>query len=130
MPPEAPNRSSEGVQNNPRSSTTKRSRHDNADLRKSREFWNLDGSVVIQIQDTVFKLYRSHLARQSAFFRDLFDQGRASASPTEDGSSDAEVEQEDAERVPSGFDACDQYVIRITTAEDFEQLLAFLDDAM
>ncbi|KAJ7034191.1 hypothetical protein C8F04DRAFT_956750 [Mycena alexandri] len=35
--------------------------------------WALDGSIVIQIQDTKFKLHQSHLAKHSPWFSGLFD---------------------------------------------------------
>ncbi|KAJ6560101.1 hypothetical protein B0H19DRAFT_1375960 [Mycena capillaripes] len=35
--------------------------------------WALDGSIVIQVQDTKFKLHQSHLAKHSPWFSGLFD---------------------------------------------------------
>jgi len=35
-------------------------------------FWHLDGSVVLCIDETMFKLHRSRLVQQSQYFAELF----------------------------------------------------------
>jgi len=40
--------------------------------RRHKRYWLLDGSVVLHIKDTMFKLHRSRLAQQSQYFTTLF----------------------------------------------------------
>lgn len=47
-------------------STTKALRHET--------HWYLDGSIVIHMQNTLFRLHRSALARKSAYFARLFEE--------------------------------------------------------
>ncbi|EJF57029.1 hypothetical protein DICSQDRAFT_140700 [Dichomitus squalens LYAD-421 SS1] len=47
-------------------------KHRLASRRRSANFWHLDGSVVVQVHNTLFRLHRSRLTQQSAFFADLF----------------------------------------------------------
>lgn len=103
-------------------------------MQKSREFWHLDGSVVIQVGNVAFKLIRSQLARQSSLFSNLFDRRREKATPVADEEnehSDTEDGDEvNAEPVESQFDGCDQYILHNITAHDFTQLLSLIEDAL
>ncbi len=40
--------------------------------KRSANFWHLDGSVVVQVQNTLFRLHRSRLMQQSDYFSALF----------------------------------------------------------
>lgn len=71
--------------------------------------WQLDGNVLVQIGSTRFKLHRSRLARQSNWFRLVFEQG------------------EKARDLRGGVLFLDQVDISL---RDFEVLLDALDDAM
>jgi hypothetical protein len=48
-------------------------------------FWFDDGSIIIYVQETVFKVHRSHLARHSEIFADLFSVPQPPDSPTMEG---------------------------------------------
>lgn len=39
--------------------------------KRSENFWHLDGSVVVQVQNTLFRLHRSRLTQQSEYFAAL-----------------------------------------------------------
>lgn len=41
-------------------------------LKQSNEVWFDDGNIVLQAGDTLFKVYRGILSRESPFFRDMF----------------------------------------------------------
>ncbi|OSC96915.1 hypothetical protein PYCCODRAFT_1212386 [Trametes coccinea BRFM310] len=99
----------------PQSSTKKKGPHRNGTtLRKrSANFWHLDGSVVIQVQNTLFRLHRSRLAQQSEFFAGLFRNSDGRDSP-------ALVEEDTV-------DNCPVYVISGVSVLDFERLLTALD---
>ncbi|KAI9070277.1 hypothetical protein FKP32DRAFT_1586289 [Trametes sanguinea] len=100
----------------PLSSTKKKGAHrTGTTLRKrSANYWHLDGSVVVQVQDTLFRLHRSRLAQQSDFFAALFRNN--------DGSSDSPVLVEE-----DTVDNCPVYVISGVSVLDFERLLTALD---
>src|SRR5260221_6028517 len=42
------------------------------DPRTRSEYWFQDGNVVFQAEDTLFRIHRSILSRQSQFFEDMF----------------------------------------------------------
>ena len=44
------------------------------DRRKHPEFWDLDGTVILQVDDTLFRVMRSTLGKASPWFRRLFDE--------------------------------------------------------
>ncbi|KAI0086017.1 hypothetical protein BDY19DRAFT_1075426 [Irpex rosettiformis] len=86
--------------------------------RKSRtrhpRYWFLDGSVVVQLEDIMFRLHRSRLASQSTYFQELF-------------SSDLGALGEDP------FDFVEQYPVypvKGVSVTDFEELLVALDNAI
>lgn len=41
-------------------------------LVRSSEVWFKDGNIILQAEDTLFKVYRGILSRESPFFRDMF----------------------------------------------------------
>ncbi|KAL1679847.1 hypothetical protein EV122DRAFT_209173 [Schizophyllum commune] len=43
-------------------------------FKKHEDFWALDGSVILQVEDCQFKLHRSSLAKQSAWMSVLFEE--------------------------------------------------------
>jgi hypothetical protein len=79
--------------------------------------WALDGSIVIQIQDTKFKLHQSHLAKHSPWFSGIFD-GQKVAGGTY-------VERAEDDSTP-------MYILSLPTliAKDFTRLLDGFDNAM
>lgn len=44
------------------------------DRRKHPEFWDLDGTVVLQVDDVIFRVMRSTLSKASPWFRRLFSE--------------------------------------------------------
>jgi hypothetical protein len=76
-------------------------------------FWNLDGNIIVEIEQTRFKLHRSWLVKHSTFFRNVFDD-------TYNGDR-ARLEH------VNGNTVC--YISGVA-AEDFAELLAALDRAM
>ena len=42
------------------------------DPRKRSEYWFQDGNVVLQAEDTLFRIHRSIISRQSQIFEDMF----------------------------------------------------------
>ena len=48
-------------------------------------FWFDDGSIIICVQDTAFKVHRSQLARHSEIFADLFSLPQPPDSPNLEG---------------------------------------------
>ena len=45
------------------------------DRRKHPEFWDLDGTVILQVDDILFRVMRSTLSKASPWFRQLFSEG-------------------------------------------------------
>ncbi|KAI0049922.1 hypothetical protein FA95DRAFT_1556238 [Auriscalpium vulgare] len=98
------------------------------------DFWHLDGSVIIQVERTLFKLHRSRLAKHSKYFAQLFagQKGKGKAAQVVD--VDEIVEQHhddgdgmrDADVMLSGD--IPTYIVRDTTADDFARLLNLFDD--
>ncbi|KAI0943729.1 hypothetical protein AcW1_002820 [Taiwanofungus camphoratus] len=109
----------------PATSTRKSKR---ASLRTSRHptFWHLDGSVVLQVHKTLFKLHRSRLVQQSEYFAALF-------SGTRRGQA---TDEEDLEGETNGIvqgeiiDSCPVYKITTVSVEDFVSLLTALDSGI
>ena len=108
--------------------------------KRSANFWHLDGSVVVQIQNTLFRLHRSRLAQQSEFFADLFAaDGRCVLWIMDDGGPNVErsyggrskemfdpdiIEERDI------IDSCPVYQVKAVSVLDFERLLTALDAGM
>ncbi|VDC03647.1 unnamed protein product [Peniophora sp. CBMAI 1063] len=74
-------------------------------------FWYSDGSVVLSVAETLFKLHRSRLASQSTYLQDLFE-----GAPDEDFEADGNT--------------CPLYVIRVKGLKlfDFSSLLSMVED--
>ncbi|KAI1798087.1 hypothetical protein LXA43DRAFT_933938 [Ganoderma leucocontextum] len=85
--------------------------------KRSANFWHLDGSVVVQVQNTLFRLHRSRLAQQSEFFADLF---------AADGRS-KEMFDPDIIEERDIVDSCPVYQVKGVSVLDFERLLTALD---
>ena len=73
---------------------------------KHINYWYDDGNVVVQVDDTQFKLYRGQLSRHSTYFAELF--------------------QEPLTEYCVDGHPC--YVIRGTNVEDFVALLNAIND--
>ncbi|KAI0767856.1 hypothetical protein C8Q74DRAFT_984974 [Fomes fomentarius] len=84
--------------------------------KRSENFWHLDGSVVVQVQNTLFRLHRSRLTSQSDYFSALFRADRASLSTSSDSAEEPDV-----------VDSCPLYVAKGVSVLDFERLLTALD---
>ena len=46
---------------------------DASQLTRCEELWFEDGTVVLRAEDTIFRVYRGVLCRQSSVFKDLFE---------------------------------------------------------
>ncbi|KAI0634622.1 hypothetical protein C8Q77DRAFT_1056078 [Trametes polyzona] len=82
---------------------------------RNQNFWHLDGSVVIQVQTTLFRLHRSRLAQHSDYFAALFENRQGSLTRAFPSSGQDTV------------DSCPVYVIKNVSVLDFERLLTALD---
>ncbi|KAI0738006.1 hypothetical protein C8Q80DRAFT_1114211 [Daedaleopsis nitida] len=89
--------------------------------KRSANFWHLDGSVVVQVRTTLFRLHRSRLAQQSEYFGALFreDEKYVVCACVESANLSA-----DEKHV---VDSCPVYVAKGVSVLDFERLLAALD---
>ncbi|KAI0692576.1 hypothetical protein C8T65DRAFT_586512 [Cerioporus squamosus] len=90
--------------------------------KRSANFWHLDGSVVVQVQKTLFRLHRSRLMQQSEYFSALFngdERFRCGDLTIRRGG----VSKEE----PDVVDSCPVYVARGVSVLDFERLLTALD---
>ena len=101
--------------------------------KRSASFWHLDGSVVVQVQNTLFRLHRSRLAQQSDYFAKLFqnNDGRCvividAGCPLQrtDRFFDHASVQQDI------VDSCPVYVAKGVSVLDFERLLTAQDAGM
>lgn len=91
-----------------------------AAARPHPDFWHPDGSVIIQIERTKFRLHQSMLKRDSAYFATVFQKG----SHKHGGRAYLEVEVD--ERSPNGHHL-PVYRIAETTANDFATLLSVME---
>ncbi|KAF7979773.1 hypothetical protein HWV62_40800 [Athelia sp. TMB] len=80
---------------------------------KHDDFWYLDGNIIIQVDNTRFRLHRSRLALQSEYFAELFDR--------KDG---------DIDPGPEIVDGHPLYVVSGVSADDFATMLRALDNAI
>ncbi|KAJ7181543.1 hypothetical protein C8R43DRAFT_869463 [Mycena crocata] len=110
---------------------------------KHKNHWALDGSIVIQIQETKFKLHKSVLAKHSPWFAGLFDgktvTGGEYVERDEDGSTPMYIlalptlHSKDFVRLLDAFDNAITYVhedpsfIRIAGVLRVSTLLSFTD---
>jgi hypothetical protein len=93
-------------------STSKRARPSSA-LTHHPTFWDAYGDVVVQVEDTLFKLQGATLARQSEYFSKLLE-----GNEDRDSSKSKEV------------DDLPVHKISMTTAQDFEVLLTAMDSSV
>ncbi|KAI9450148.1 hypothetical protein BJY52DRAFT_201777 [Lactarius psammicola] len=87
------------------------------------DFWHPDGSVVVEAENTKFKLHQSMLQRHSAYFASLFQK---KGMPSQGGRAYLEVEVD--ERSPNAH--IPVYRVSETTAEDFAALLTVIEEPM
>ena len=76
-------------------------------------YWYPDGSVVLSVTDTLFKLHRSRLASQSTYLQDLFE-----GAPQDDYDADGQT--------------CPLYVVDVKGLRlfDFTSLLGVVEDPL
>lgn len=105
---------------------------------RHQTFWHLDGSVVILIERTLFKLHRSRLAQQSEYFAELFhsatrDGKRKILTVYSDDEADGTKVDENTEKNGDGLiegetvDSCPVYRITKVSVNDFEAVLKALE---
>lgn len=75
------------------------------------QFWHADGSVILQVSQTLFRLHASQLKKQSTFFADLLK---------EDGNS----------QPAAAVDGCPLHRIANVSVQDMERLLGALDNGL
>lgn len=99
-------------------------------------YWHLDGSVVLLVERTLFKLHRSRLALQSAYFAELFQKAK--------GKRKSRTVYSDDEAQANGFilaegdgllegeliDSCPVYRVSRVKVKDFEVLLHALESGI
>ena len=112
-PPPPPSRSSPDHEPNPDSS--------GAGARPHPDFWYPDGSVIIQVEKTKFKLHLSMLQKHSGYFADALGK---KGSHKRGGRTYLEVEVD--ERSPNGHHL-PVYRVGETTADDFATLLTMVE---
>ena len=92
-------------------------------VRPHPDFWHPDGSVVVEIGNTKFKLHRSMLQKHSVYFASLF---QTRGMPSQGGRAYLEVEVD--ERSPNAH--IPVYRVSETTANDFVALLTVIEEPM
>lgn len=107
------------VRSNKRHKSEKRS----GPVQPHPDFWHPDGSVVVEAENTKFKLHQSMLQKNSAYFASLFQK---KGMPSQGGRAYLEVEAD--ERSPNAH--IPVYRITETTAEDFAALLTAIEEPM
>jgi len=90
---------------------------------RHKTYWLLDGSVVLRIKDTMFKLHRSRLAQQSQYFATLFAERNDRGVLILDDGEEEIVELDE-------LDGCPVYRLERVSVKDFTRLLDALDNAM
>ncbi|KAI0752310.1 hypothetical protein C8Q80DRAFT_1266866 [Daedaleopsis nitida] len=94
---------------------------------RSAKFWYSDGSVVVRVERTLFRYFRTVLEEKCGYFKALFNQ-----SPGRSGSSGIDVDRDDAagetETKPEISEGCVVYTVGVctVTAEEFERFLLAL----
>jgi len=94
-----------------------------AAARSHPDFWHPDGSVIIQVEKTKFRLHQSRLQNLSAYFAAVFGK---KGSHKRGGRAYIEVEVD--ERSPNGHHL-PVYRVAETTADDFATLLTVIEDS-
>ncbi|KAJ7018337.1 hypothetical protein C8F04DRAFT_1151872 [Mycena alexandri] len=74
----------------------KRQRTEDAPITRS-EFWHTDGSVILQAQNTQFRVHWGVLARNSSFFRDMQSLPQPPDQPTVEGCPVVELPDDEAD---------------------------------
>ena len=94
-------------------------RHKSDATRSHPDFWYPDGSVIIEVENTKFRLHQTILQKKSAYFAAAFarDGGRAYLEVEVDAQS------------PNGY-RLPVYSVVETTADDFAMLLTAIEDPM
>jgi hypothetical protein len=88
------------------------------------DFWHPDGSVVVEVEKTKFRLHQSTLQKHSAYFAALFRE--KGAARQHGGRAFLEVEVD--EQSPNGH--LPVYRVADTTADDFVRLLTVIEEPM
>ncbi|KAI0795988.1 hypothetical protein C8Q75DRAFT_730140 [Abortiporus biennis] len=78
---------------------------------KHPEYWLLDGSVVLRVENVLFRLHRSTLSQLSSYFKELFEDADTAVEDVEDSDSG----QERMEGRPV-------FTLHDVTVRDFERL--------
>lgn len=92
---------------------------------KHSRFWALDGNVILQFGAVAFKVHRSRLITQSVWFEKLFAKRAGREEPLE------KDEKNINDVVVEVLDGVDVYHLDVIgTMEDFQALLAAMEDAM
>jgi hypothetical protein len=94
-----------------------------AEARFHPDFWHPDGSVIIQVEKTKFRLHQSMLEKKSAYFAAAFGE---KGSHRRGGRAYLEVEID--ERSPNGHHL-PVYRVSETTADDFATLLTVIEES-
>jgi len=95
---------------------------DSGAMRRHPDFWLFDGSVIIQIEKTEFRLHQSTLQKYSEYFAAAFRE--KAGGYKRDGRAYVEVEVD--ERSPSSHHL-PVYRVTETTADDFAALLTVIE---
>lgn len=85
------------------------------------DFWHPDGSVIVQVEKTKFRLHQSTLQKHSAYFAAMFLEKK--------GGNRRYLEVEVDERSPNGGHL-PVYRVSETTADDFASLLSLIEEPM
>ncbi|KDQ51619.1 hypothetical protein JAAARDRAFT_40846 [Jaapia argillacea MUCL 33604] len=107
--------------------------------RRSSEFWYLDGSVIIQVENTLFRLHCAVLISESAYFAEIFE-GKGKRKATEyhgetDDGEDGEGGADDGVGEAEGVEMLERCRVhkvlpKALRADDFEKLLIAMRDAI
>ena len=101
-------------------------RHKSDGARSHPDFWYPDGSVIIRVENTKFRLHQTMLKKKSAYFAAAFarDGGRAYLEVGVDAQS------LNGDRLPVYNIRLPAYRVVETTADDFAMLLTVIEDPM
>ncbi|KAH9835033.1 uncharacterized protein C8Q71DRAFT_138270 [Rhodofomes roseus] len=102
---------------------------------RSSTFWYLDGSVVVLVERTLYRLHRSRLTVNSTYFARLFGGANRQGDTGEGSDTDSDIVEVPNPR--SGtllegevIDSCPVYRVTGISAEDFECLLNAWDSGI
>ena len=93
-------------------------------LQRHPEHWHLDGSVIVKIRSTMFRLHRSRLVQQSPYFDKLFDGEEHGSQRDGEGDEDEVIKKRIYIEHTPVFD------VPGVSVTDFEHLLEALDGGM